>query len=65
MAETSPDSPKQVRPFFSPLRAGLRRLVFFGSVAVVNVAATYWLYDIFERMGVHRAHGLLLIVFNH
>lgn len=63
MAETSPDSPKQARPFFSPLRASLRRLVFFGSVAVVNLAATYWLYDIFVRMGIHRAHGLLLLVF--
>jgi len=63
MDETSPDSPKQVRTFFSPLRATLRRLVFFGGVVVVNLASTYWLYDLFSRVGMHRAHILLLVVF--
>jgi membrane glycosyltransferase len=63
MTETSPESPKQVRPFFPAFRATLRRLVFFGSVALVNLAATWWLYDLFSRMGMHRAHTLLLAVF--
>lgn len=63
MDETSPNSPKQVRPFFSPRWASFRRLVFFGSVVVVNLAATYWLYDLFTRVGMHRAHVLLLGVF--
>ena len=63
MDETSPDSPKQVRTFFNPLRATLRRLVFFGGVVVVNLASTYWLYDLFSRVGMHRAHILLLVVF--
>jgi len=52
-----------VRPFFSPFRTGLRRLVFFGSVLVVNVAATLWLADLFWRMGFQRAHFALLAIF--
>jgi membrane glycosyltransferase len=63
MDEPAPDARKEVRPFFSPVRAWCRRLFFFGSVTVVNLAATYWLYDLFTRMGMHRAHVLLLGVF--
>ncbi|WP_193214119.1 glucans biosynthesis glucosyltransferase MdoH [Luteolibacter marinus] len=63
MDDTRPASPKQTRPFFSPFRAALRRLVFFGSVLAVNVAATYWLYDLFARLGMHRAYVLMLGVF--
>ncbi len=63
MDEPAPKPGKTVRPFFSPVRAALRRLLFFGSVIVVNLAATYWLYDLFTRLGMHRAHVLLLGVF--
>ncbi len=63
MDSAHPDGPKKVRTFFSPVRAWLRRFVFFGSVVVVTVALTYWLYDLFDRMSMHRAHFLLLAVF--
>ena len=63
MDESSPTNPKKVRTFFSPFRAGLRRTVFFGGVIVVNLVASYWLYDLFTRLGMHRAHVLLLGVF--
>ena len=63
MDASSTDDRKSVRPFFSPFLAKLRRLVFFGSVVVVNLAACFWLYDLFTRLGMHRAHVLLLAVF--
>ena len=64
MMDPTPPMPSQVTgPYFSPLRATLRRLLFFGSVAAVNLAATFWLYDLFIRLGMHRAHVLLLVVF--
>ncbi|WP_052572832.1 glucans biosynthesis glucosyltransferase MdoH [Haloferula sp. BvORR071] len=63
MSSGASDGPKQVRPFFSPVRAWLRRFVFFGSVILVNLAACYWLYDLFQRLSPHRAHVLLLGVF--
>jgi len=52
-----------VAPFFSPRRALWRRIVFFGSVIVVNLAACFWLADLFLRMGLHRAHFPLLAIF--
>ncbi len=63
MDEAGTTREKPVRPFFHRFRARLRRLVFFGSVALVNLAACYWFYDLFTRMGMHRAHVLLLGVF--
>ena len=63
MDESVPAGREKVRPFFSPVRAWFRRFFFFGSVTVVNLVATYWLYDLFTRMGMHRAHVLLLGVF--
>ena len=64
MMDPTPPMPTKVTgPFFSPLRATLRRLLFFGSVVTVNLAATFWLYDLFIRLGLHRAHVLLLVVF--
>ena len=63
MEQVVKDERETVRPFFSRFRAFMRRLVFFGSVVLVNVAASYWLYDIFIRLGMHRAHVLLLAVF--
>jgi len=63
MEESSPDPRKQVRPFFNPWRARIRRVVFFGSVILVNLAASYWLYDLFSRLGMHRAHVPILGVF--
>lgn len=56
-------APEPCRPFYGRFRRFLRRLVFFTSVAVVNVAATFWLWDLFWRMGLHRAHYVLLLVF--
>ncbi|MBN8456761.1 MAG: glucans biosynthesis glucosyltransferase MdoH [Verrucomicrobia bacterium] len=56
-------APEPCRPFYGRIRRFLRRLVFFTSVVVVNVAATFWLWDLFWRMGLHRAHYVLLLVF--
>jgi membrane glycosyltransferase len=63
MEEPATASRREIPPFFSPLRAKLRRLVFFGAVLAVNLAATFWLHDLFTRLGMHRAHVLLLGVF--
>lgn len=63
MDDQAPDYPPKQRQFFSPLRAGLRRFIFFGSVLTVNIAATYWLFDLFTRFGVHRAYVLILVIF--
>ncbi len=49
--------------FHSPTRARLRRVAFFGSVIVVNLAATFCLADLFWRSGLHRAHFPLLAIF--
>jgi len=50
-------------PFFSGFRTVLRRTVFFGSVAVVNLAASLWLADLFWRMSFQKAHFPLLAIF--
>lgn len=62
---TSPDlsPPDTGKPFFGGFRTSLRRLVFFGSVLVVNIAASLWLADLFWRMGYQKAHYPLLAVF--
>jgi len=56
-------APEPCRPFYGRIRRFLRRFVFFTSVVIVNVAATFWLWDLFWRMGLHRAHYVLLMVF--
>jgi membrane glycosyltransferase len=50
-------------PFFGRFRTILRRTVFFGSVVIVNLAATLWLVDLFWRMGFQKAHYPLLAIF--
>ena len=47
----------------SPGRVRLRRIVFFGSVVLANVAAVFWLADLFWSEGYHRAHVPLLLIF--
>lgn len=49
--------------FFNRWRTVLRRVVFFGSVVIVNIIATLWLADLFWRMGFQKAHYPLLAVF--
>lgn len=62
--ETPDHSPDHSgRPFFGGFRTFLRRSVFFGSVMLVNLAATLWLADLFWRMGFQKAHYPLLAVF--
>jgi len=63
MSEVHTLDDEKVPPFFSPRRALLRRIVFFGSVILVNLAACLWLGDLFLRMGLHRAHFPLLAIF--
>jgi membrane glycosyltransferase len=55
--------PRAGKPFFSRFRTVIRRVVFFGSVTVVNLAASLWLADLFYRMGYQKAHIPLLAVF--
>ena len=55
-----PDSGKR---FFSHWRTIFRRVLFFGSVGIVNLAAILWLADLFWRMGFQKAHFPLLVVF--
>ena len=40
-----------------------RRMVFFGSVVIVNLAASLWLADLLWRVGFQKAHYPLLLVF--
>jgi membrane glycosyltransferase len=49
--------------FFNRWHTVLRRVVFFGSVVIVNIIATLWLADLFWRMGFQKAHYPLLAVF--
>jgi membrane glycosyltransferase len=49
--------------FFGRFRTVLRRTLFFGSVVIVNIAATLWLTDLFWRMGFQKAHFPLLLIF--
>ncbi|MES2981156.1 MAG: glucans biosynthesis glucosyltransferase MdoH [Verrucomicrobiota bacterium] len=50
-------------PFYKGASAKGRRLVFFGSVLLVNILAVLWLSDLFWRLGIHRAHIPLIIIF--
>ncbi|MBC8125754.1 MAG: glucans biosynthesis glucosyltransferase MdoH, partial [Gloeobacteraceae cyanobacterium ES-bin-144] len=52
-----------VKPFFSRTATILRRIVFFGCVIAVNVAAGLWLADLFWRMNYQNAHIPLLAIF--
>lgn len=64
MMDTPDLAPPDVsRPFFSPVRTLLRRILFFGLVVTVNVAASLWLADLFWRMGWQKAHYPLLAIF--
>jgi len=60
-SEISP--PDSGKPFFGGIRTFLRRTVFFGSIAIVNIAATLWLTDLFWRMNFQKAHYPMLVVF--
>ena len=51
------------RPFFGHFWRWLRRLVFFSSTLLVNLAACLWMADLFWRMVFQRSHCLLLAVF--
>jgi len=50
-------------PFYKGASAKGRRLVFFGSVILVNLVAVLWLADLFWRCGIHRAHIPLILIF--
>ena len=50
-------------PFYKGASSKGRRLVFFGSVLLVNLIAVLWLADLFWRCGFHRAHVPLIIIF--
>ena len=49
--------------FFGRFRIVARRTVFFGSVLLVNLAASLWLADLFWRMQFQKAHFPLLAIF--
>ena len=53
---------QQVPPISSG-RVVARRVIFFGSVLLVNAIAVLWLADLFWAEGSHRAHVPLLIIF--
>jgi membrane glycosyltransferase len=55
--------PGSSKPFFRGFPTFLRRTLFFGSVLVVNLAASLWLADLFWRMGFQKAHYPLLAIF--
>ena len=62
--ETPDRSPRDTgKPFFSRFRTIVRRTLFFGSVVLVNLAASLWLADLFWRMGFQKAHYPLLAIF--
>jgi membrane glycosyltransferase len=62
--ETPDLSPRDSgKPYFGGFRTFIRRAVFFGSVVIVNLAASLWLADLFWRMGFQKAHYPLLAVF--
>ena len=58
--ETSGD---RKEPFHRAASAKWRRIVFFGSILLANLAAVLWLADLFWRAGLHRAHVPLLAIF--
>lgn len=49
--------------FYGRFRTTLRRAFFFGTVFVVNLAASLWLADLFWRMNWQKAHYPLLAIF--
>jgi len=55
--------PSGAKPYTSLLRAGLRRTVFFGLVFCINLVAGVWLFDLYDRLGLHKAHILILGLF--
>jgi membrane glycosyltransferase len=55
--------PPGVRPYIGIFRAGLRRTIFFGLVVLINLAAGFWMFDLFYRLGLHKAHVLILGLF--
>ena len=59
--DPSPEFP--CKPFFARWRTVLRRSLFFGSVILVNLAASLWLTDLFWRMSFQKAHYPLLAIF--
>ena len=62
--ETAASPPRDsVKPFFWRFGTVVRRVIFFGSVIIVNVAASLWLADLFWRMGFQKAHYPLLAIF--
>ena len=62
--ETPARSPRASgKPFFPRFRTLCRRVLFFGSVVVVNLTASLWLADLFWRMGFQKAHYPLLAIF--
>ncbi|MCU0780543.1 MAG: glucans biosynthesis glucosyltransferase MdoH [Akkermansiaceae bacterium] len=63
MDNPSASNPGAVPSFYGGFRAALRRVAFFGSVLVVNLAATFWLWDLFDRTHFHRGHFVLLGLF--
>lgn len=63
MDSSETPSREATRPFFPKGRTLLRRTIFFGSVLLVNIAASLWLTDIFWLMGFQKAHYPLLVIF--
>ncbi len=63
MENTDSPSRDSVPRFFGRFRMVMRRLLFFGTVLLVNVAASLWLADLFWRMGYQKAHYPLLAIF--
>jgi membrane glycosyltransferase len=63
MKESDPRHPDAGGRFFSRRHTVVRRVLFFGSVVAINLAATLWLADMLWRMGFQKAHFPLLAVF--
>ena len=62
--DTPDQSPRDSgKPFFGRFRTILRRTLFFGTVVIVNLAASLWLADLFWRMQWQKAHFPLLAIF--
>jgi membrane glycosyltransferase len=63
MEHPDPSMASSDKPLVGRTRTLARRVVFFGSVVVVNLAACLWLADLFWRVGFQKAHYPLLAVF--
>ena len=62
--DSSDISQRQSVPrFFGRFWTVVRRTLFFGSVLIVNIAATLWLTDLFWLMGFQKAHYPLIAIF--